>query len=89
MLIRTWLRPCKGDIGRHTTVGPPNTADLGTDEKAAIFGNQRYWESYITYKTLIWDLEMGGVIGGDDCTTTARSNYLTFRLFLLKKFNKS
>ena len=22
-----------------------------------------YWESYITYKTLIWDLEMGGGIG--------------------------
>ena len=43
---------------------PPNTADLGTDEKAAVFGNRRYWESYITYKTLIWDLEMGGGIGG-------------------------
>ena len=43
---------------------PPNTADLGTDEKAAVFGNQRYWESSITYKTLIWDLEMGGGIGG-------------------------
>ena len=23
---------------------PPNTADLGTDEKAAVFGNQRYSE---------------------------------------------
>ena len=44
---------------------PPNTADLGTDEKAAIFGNRRYWDSYIiTYKSLIWDLEMGGGIGG-------------------------
>ena len=43
---------------------PPNTADLGTDEKAAVFGNRRYWESYITYKTLIWDLEMSGGIGG-------------------------
>ena len=42
----------------------PNTADLGTDGKAAIFGNRRYWESYLTYKTLIWDLEMGGGIGG-------------------------
>ena len=42
---------------------PPNTADLGTDEKAAVFGNRRYCESYITYKTLIWDLEMGGGIG--------------------------
>ena len=39
---------------------PPNTADLGTDEKAAVFGNRRYSESYITYKTL---LEMGGGIG--------------------------
>ena len=27
---------------------PPHTqtADLGTDEKAAVFGNRRYWESY-------------------------------------------
>ena len=65
------------------TVAPPpsNTADLGTDKKAAVFGNRRYSESYyITYKTLIWDLEMGGGIGveavlggavlggGDDCT---------------------
>ena len=23
----------------------PNTADLGTDEKAALFGDRRYWES--------------------------------------------
>ena len=43
---------------------PPTTADLGTDEKAAVFGNRRYWGPYITYKTLIWDLEMGGGIGG-------------------------
>ena len=51
------------------TVAPLNTADLETEEKAAVFGNRRYWESYITYKTLIWDLEMGGGIGGgDDCT---------------------
>ena len=42
----------------------PNTADLGIEEKAAVFGNRRYWGSYITYKTLIWDLEMGGGIGG-------------------------
>ena len=34
-----------------------------TNEKAAVFGNRRYWESYITYKTFIWDLEMGGGIG--------------------------
>ena len=41
-----------------TTVAPPlNTAGLRTDEKAVVFGNRRYWESYITYKTLIWDLE--------------------------------
>ena len=26
-----------------------------------------YWESYITYKKAIWDLEMGGGIGRDDC----------------------
>ena len=42
----------------------PETADHGTDEKAAVFGNRQYWESYITYKTLIWGLEMGGGIGG-------------------------
>ena len=48
----------------YVTVVPPNTADFGTDEKAAVFGNRRFWESYITYKTLIWDLEMGGGIGG-------------------------
>ena len=47
-----------------STVVPPNTTDLGTDEKAAVFGNRRYWESYITLKNLIWDLEMGGGIGG-------------------------
>ena len=49
------------------TVKPLNTADLGTGEKAAVFGKQRYWESYITYKTHIWDLKMGGGIEGDDC----------------------
>ena len=50
---------------RPSQYSPPplNTADLKTYEKAAVFGNQRYWESYITYKTLIWDLEMGGGIG--------------------------
>ena len=32
----------------NSTVGSPNTADLGIDEKAAVFGNRRYWESYIT-----------------------------------------
>ena len=48
----------------HTVV-PPNTADLGTDEIAAVFGNRRYWESYITYKTFIWDLEMSGGIKGE------------------------
>ena len=51
---------------RYSQPPPPNTADLGTDEKAAVYGNRRYWESYITYKTLIWDLEMGGGIGGGD-----------------------
>ena len=45
------------------TVKPLNTADLGTGEKAAVFRKRRYWESYITYKTLIWDLKMGGGIG--------------------------
>ena len=45
------------------TVKPLNTADLGTGKKAAVFRKRRYWESYITYKTLIWDLEMGGGIG--------------------------
>ena len=32
----------------HTTV-PTHTTVLGTDVKAAVFGNWRYWESYITY----------------------------------------
>ena len=45
------------------TVKPPNTADLGTGEKAAVFRKRRYWESYITYKTLIWDLKLGGGMG--------------------------
>ena len=49
-------------VGRYSR--PPNIADLGTDEKEAVFGNRRYWESYITYKTFIWDLEIGGGIGG-------------------------
>ena len=26
----------------YTVAPPPNTADLGTDEKAAVFGNRRY-----------------------------------------------
>ena len=50
---------------------PPHTADLGTDGKAAVFGNRRYWGSYITYKTLIiWNLEMGGGIGGGEAVLT-------------------
>ena len=46
-----------------STVKPLNTADLGTGEKAAVFRKRRYWESYITYKTHIWDLKMGSGIG--------------------------
>ena len=46
-----------------STVKPLNTADLGIGEKAAIFRKRQYRESYITYKTLIWDLKMGGGIG--------------------------
>ena len=44
------------------TVIPLNTADLGT---AAVFRKRRYiyCESYIAYKTHIWDLKMGGGIG--------------------------
>ena len=45
------------------TVKPLNTADLGTGEKAAVFRKRGYWESYITYKTLIRDLKMVGGIG--------------------------
>ena len=51
----------------HHTVKPPNTADLGTGEKDAVLRKRRYWESYITYKTHIWDLEMrkwAAVLGG-------------------------
>ena len=47
----------------HSTVKPLNTADLETGEKAAVFRKRRYWESYITYKTLIWDFKMGRGIG--------------------------
>ena len=55
-------------------VKPPNTANLGTGKKTAVFRKQWYWESYYN---LIWDLEMGGGIGrggigGDDCTTIIR-----------------
>ena len=35
-----------------STVKPLNTADLGTGEKAAVFRKRRYWESYITYKSI-------------------------------------
>ena len=61
------------------TVKPLNTADLGTGEKAAVFRKRRYWESYITYKTHIWDLKMGvgigrGGIEGDDCILFVLSN---------------
>ena len=42
-----------------------NTADLGTDEKAAVFENRRRKESYITKKNPIRDLKMGGDIGGE------------------------
>ena len=58
------LRASPPLISNYNYSRPPNTADLGTDEKVAVFGNRRYWESYITYKTLILDLEMGGGIGG-------------------------
>ena len=67
------------------TVKPLNTADLGTDEKAAVFRKRWYWESYITYKTHIWDLKMGAVLGGrwywegggiegDDCRVNSVSH---------------
>ena len=50
------------------TAVPPTTADLGTDEKAAVLGNRRWKESYITKKNIIWDFKMGGSIGvgGDE-----------------------
>ena len=50
-------------MSRELQSPPPHTVDLGTDKKVALFGNLRYWESYKTYKTLIWDLEMGSGIG--------------------------
>ena len=45
---------------------PPHTADLGTDEKAAVFENRRYWESYnITFKrTLFGTWKWAPVLGG-------------------------
>ena len=50
----------------YRTVIPPNTADLGTDEKAAVFEKPAVngKESYISKKNLIWDLKMGGGMGG-------------------------
>ena len=59
-----WIYIAPHQCSQWFTVAPLNTADLGTDEKAAVFGNRRYSDSFITYKTLIWDLEMGGGIGG-------------------------
>ena len=51
-------------IKKNTTIILICHSTLGTGEKAALFGNLRYWESYnITYKTLIWDLEMGDGTG--------------------------
>ena len=46
------LKQVNNDINYSSTVvpPPPNTADLGTDEKATVFGNRRYWESYVTFK---------------------------------------
>ena len=29
---------------------PPNTTNLGTNNKVAVFGNRWYWESYMTKK---------------------------------------
>ena len=46
---------------------PPNgnTADLGADEKAVVFGKLRWKESYyITKKNTILDSKMVGGIGG-------------------------
>ena len=76
---------CQGNISwlckhfKHYTLSlqppppPPNTADLGTDEKAAVFGNRHYWD-WESYKTLIiWDLEMGGGIGGGGGATVHTS----------------
>ena len=50
---RYMLEALKND----NTVAPPSQHRRLTE-------NRRYWESYITYKTLIWDLEMGGGIRG-------------------------
>ena len=68
-------------IDVHCTVVHPNTADLRTGEKAAVFRRQRYWESYITCKTLIRDLKMGGGIGraavlGGAVNVLANSSFL-------------
>ena len=68
----------------QSTPPPSNTADLGTGEKAVECRKRRYWESYITYKALIWDLKMRGSIGraavlggrrywGDDCNPLSAS----------------
>ena len=46
--LAVMVKLCLSSFKYKTTVGPPNTADLGTDEKATVFGNRRYWESYVT-----------------------------------------
>ena len=80
----------KSSLVPHPQLKLVNTADLRTYEKAAVFGNRRYWESYITYKTLIWDLEMGGGIGrggigGDDCIKNGQTESITLMfLFYIK-----
>ena len=46
-LLYTGFVKCKADPYHPLTnpdgaYSPPNTADLGTDEKAAVFGNRQY-----------------------------------------------
>ena len=41
--LTTLWEPVFGNANVASTVVPPNTADLGTDEKAAKFGNRRSW----------------------------------------------
>ena len=72
-LLQTWQLCIWAERGRYcttaylavwtcgNTVVPPNTTDLGTDVKAVVFGNRRY----ITKKNHIWDLKLGGGIGGE------------------------
>ena len=50
-----------------SSLNSPGPLIQNTYSRPPHYRRSREWESYIiiTYKTLIWDLEMGGAIGGE------------------------